>query len=125
MFIEPPVGQKQKRATIASASSAGLLAVAAGGAALLGFDWTQWGLQVTDALVPLITIVVMYYARLVPINLIPAQFMPLAAVIVGMASDYLTRFASGSANPLVGAIAGTVAVLLYKVANDWVGTPSS
>lgn len=125
MFIEPPIGRKQKRATVASASSAGLLALAAGGAALTGFDWTQWGLQLTDALIPLVTIMVMYYARLVPINVIPPQFMPLAAVVVGMASDYLTTFAGSSANPVLGAALGGLAALLYKVANDWVGTPKS
>lgn len=82
-------------------------------------DWSGLGVQVIQLLVPIVTTVVIYYARKV-LDFIPTQLVPILAVVVGVGVDALRAWVvSGKFNLFISALLGAAATWLYEAVKQW------
>lgn len=78
------------------------------------FDWNIFVTRLVEVLVPVVTTLVIWWARKLLEN-IPRAAIPIIAVVLGTAFDWLTAYISGGVfNPAVGALLGAFAVWLHQ-----------
>lgn len=81
------------------------------------FDWTAFTLSALSALVPVVTGLFVWAGRLV-VAKVPRAFIPIVAVSVGTALDFLIAYINGGAfNPIIGALLGASAVWIREFLN--------
>lgn len=83
--------------------------------AIPAFDWGAFGVNVIQALVPVVTSLAIWLGR-VALERIPRVLIPIVAVVLGTGFDMLTAYVSGGVfNPVVGALLGASAVWLHQI----------
>jgi hypothetical protein len=113
----------ERRHKVATAwATLGALAVAGGlGGIHAAFDWNAWGISTTTMLVPALVIPVLFYLRQFTANGIPTQLLPIVAVALGVAGDYLHSLVfQGDWGVVAGVALGALADVFYTVAKELV-----
>lgn len=83
--------------------------------ALPAFDWSAFGVNLIQAIVPVVTTLAIWGGRKLLENT-PRTLIPIVAVVLGTALDLLTAYISGGTfNPVVGGLLGAAAVWLHQV----------
>lgn len=78
-------------------------------------DMEQLAAQAITALIPVVGAVLVYLVRQV-LPKLPRVSIPIIAMVLGIALDYLIAYASGGTfNPVVGAVLGAASVWLREV----------
>ena len=81
------------------------------------FDWSAFGVTAIQALVPVVTAVAIWLGRAV-VAKVPRAFIPIVAVSLGTAFDFLVAYANGGVfNPVLGALLGATATWLRELIN--------
>ena len=81
------------------------------------FDWSAFGIAAVQALIPVVTAVAIWAGRAV-VDKVPRSFIPIVAVALGTALDFLVAYSSGGVfNPVVGALLGASATWLRELVN--------
>lgn len=100
----------------------GLLAHLGHAFAPASFDWLNWGRQLTDAVMPVFGIVVLYYLRQLSSNSIPKMLLPFLGTGIATLGAYLaTLIQNGNFDPITAAIVGYLVDWCYTTAKEWVG----
>ena len=83
------------------------------------FDWSAFGMSAIQALIPVVTMLAIWGGRKL-VTFIPRGFIPVVAVVMGTAFDFLTAYTSGGVfNPLVGALLGATSTWLWELINSF------
>ena len=83
------------------------------------FDWSAFGVNVVQALVPVVTALAIWGGRALLVKT-PRVVIPIVAVVLGTLLDLLMTYISGGAfNPVVGAMLGALAVWLRELVNTY------
>lgn len=87
--------------------------------AVPAFDWTQFGVNAVQALVPVVTSVAIWLGR-AAFEKTPRVLIPIVAVVLATGLDMLLAYvAGGTFNPLVGALLGATSVWLRELVNTY------
>jgi MFS superfamily sulfate permease-like transporter len=82
-------------------------------------DWTDVSIKAIEALVPVVTIIVMYYWKEF-VAATPKVLVPILAAAVGAALDYVTSLLTGGVySPIWGAVLGALAVWLREIGSTF------
>ena len=115
----------QKRATVSSAkglAAFGLLAgVAADAIRPAAFDWQDWTAKLFELLLPALTVVVVYFTRVLIDQYIPPMVLPAVGPLVAIFAEWLQSLATGETNFILAGILGIAAALAYAAARESVG----
>ena len=80
-------------------------------------DWKALGLQALSALVPIVTVVVVYYVKLL-VPKIPRVALPIVAALLPMGVAFFTNYIAGHTfDPFVALLLGAAATWLREVVN--------
>jgi hypothetical protein len=80
-------------------------------------DWSQLGVNLIQAVIPVLTAVAIWLGREV-VTKVPRAFIPIVAVALGTGLDFLLSYITGGAfSPLVGALLGACATWLRELVN--------
>jgi len=83
------------------------------------FDWTQFGVNAIQVLVPVVTSVAIWLGR-VALDKTPRVLIPIIAVALGTGLDMLLAYVSGGTfNPIVGALLGATSVWLRELLSTY------
>lgn len=78
-------------------------------------DWQAWGVQAIQALVPVVTVVLVWGAKK-GIPKLPRVALPVIAMALGFGVDaFLSYIAGHTFTPVVGALLGASAVWLREI----------
>jgi len=79
------------------------------------FDWTAFGVNLIQVIIPVVTTLAIALGREV-VTKVPRAAIPIVAVALATGLDFLVAFASGGAfNPVVGALLGAASVWLREL----------
>ena len=80
-------------------------------------DWSQIGVDLIQASVPILTAVFIWLGREV-VTKVPRSLIPIVAVALGTGVDFVIAYVSGGTfNPVVGALLGASATWLRELVN--------
>lgn len=83
------------------------------------FDWTNFGVTLVQALIPVVTTLAIWAGR-AAVEKTPRVLIPIIAVALGTALDLVVAYVSGGVfNPVVGALLGGAAVWLRELVNTY------
>lgn len=83
------------------------------------FDWSGFQLKLIEALVPIVTTLVIWAARAL-LEKTPRMLIPIIAVLLGTGLDALTGYISGGTfNPVIGGLLGAAAVWIHQFISVW------
>lgn len=83
------------------------------------FDWTAFGVNFVQAIIPVVTTLAVWLGREFLFRT-PRVLVPIIAVALATGLDLLVAFASGGVfNPVVGALLGAASVWLRELVNTY------
>jgi len=93
--------------------------VGSGGIQVAAFDWSDWALQLFPMLLAPLTLVVVYYTRVLIDQFIPAWALQLLPPLLGAIGTWLTNQATTlGLHPVLGALIGLAAALVYAAQEE-------
>jgi hypothetical protein len=79
------------------------------------FDWSAFGVNLIQAVVPVVTALAIFGGRTI-VTKVPRAFIPIVAVLLGTGLDFLLAYSTGGIfNPVVGAMLGASATWLREL----------
>lgn len=83
----------------------------------MDFDWSVFGVNLIQAVVPVVTTLAIALGREV-VTKVPRAAIPIVAVAFATVLDFLVAYVSGGVfNPVVGALLGAASVWLREIVN--------